>query len=83
MSTFDPNEPDPTLPVDSQVTVNHMFTVVTKEGSDPPEMVLTLDVQHAEIATQWRLGVHLSRTQIIELHLLLHDAVVAHDMWDQ
>jgi len=82
MSTFDPNEPDPALPVDSQLTVDQMFTVVTREGSDPPEMNLHFDVKHADTDHGWRVGLHLSRSQIIELHLLLHSAVVDHNMWE-
>lgn len=79
---FDPDEHDPVTGVDSQLIVKNMFTVISQEGSDPPEMNLTFDVEHAETAHQWRLGLHLSRNQIIEMHLLMHDAVVSHNMWE-
>lgn len=77
---FDPTEPDPALPVDSQLLVRSMFTVISRDGSNPPEMNLTFDVEHAETGNHWRLGAHLSRAQIIELHALLHHACLDHGL---
>lgn len=68
-------------PVDSDLHVTGMFTVVNRQGSNPPTMQLTLDVEHAENpAIAWRVGVNLNREQIIELTNLMVSCCDKHEL---
>jgi hypothetical protein len=62
-------------PADSHLRVAQMFTIVTQLGDNPPQMELTLDVKHDENPDiGWRVSVHLTREQIIELTCLMVNA---------
>ena len=67
-------------PIESQLNVEQMFTVVNYNGSNPPTMNLTLDVEHADTGHTWRVGVQLRREQIIELATLLVNACEKNDL---
>jgi len=60
-------------PPEQVLDVQDMHAVLTAQSDNPPELLLTLDVQHVETKHSWRLAQHFSRDQLIELtHLLVY-----------